>query len=117
MNYILREIKLSKLTDTPISDEATKLIKFWNDLWCDMKVSIDTDKGEIKCWKEDYDYYYFQQDDKNDYFWCDYYEIWIFFRDDLELTYNETQELIQHMVAMALNHKANVPRFSWRRRY
>ena len=109
--YILRDIKLSKLTGTPVSDGVTKLIEFWNDLWCDMKVSIDAGKGEIKCWKDDYDYYYFHQDDKNDNLWCDFEKVWSFTQYDLELTYTETQELIQYMVDKTLNCEVSTPRY------
>ena len=110
MNHILREIKLSKLTDTPMSEQATMLVKFWDELWADMKVKIDPPKGEIKCWKDDYDYYYFQQDNKNDSLWCNYAKVWSFFSEELELDYTEIQELIQTMVDKTLNCKVNTPR-------
>ena len=109
--YILRDIKLSKLTGTPLSGEASRFIEFWDDLWADMKVKIDPIKGEIRCWKDDYDYYYFQQDDKNDNLWCDRYRVWSFFRDDFDLKYTETQELIQYMVDKTLNCEVSTP---WR---
>ena len=109
MIHILREIKLSKLTDTPMSTKATKLVEFWDELWCDMKVKIDPKKGEIKCWKEGYDYYYFYQEDRNDYLWCDYDEVWTFFRRDLGLNYDDVQELIQQLVDETLNCKVNTP--------
>ena len=116
MNHILRDIKLSKLTGTPMSEEASKFVKFWDDLWADMKVKIDPSKGEIKCWKDGYDYYYFYQDDKNDNLWCDRYRVWPFFQYDLYLNYTETQELIQYMVDETLNCEANTPK-KWRIRY
>ena len=78
MNYILREIKLYKLTGIPLSDEASKFIEFWDRLWDDMKTDIDTDKGEIKCRKEDYIYFY--QRDKNSTMWCNYHKVWSFLR-------------------------------------
>ena len=109
MKHILRDIKLSKLTGTPMSDEATMFVKFWDNLWRDMKVSVGPKKGEIRCWKDDYDYYYFFQEDRNDYFWCDNKKIWSFFRRDLGLNYDDTQEFIQQMVDETLNCKVNTP--------
>ena len=109
MNHILREIKLSKLTDTPMSMEASMLVRFWETLWYDMKVRVDPIKGEIKCWKDVYDYYYFHQDDKNDSLWCDHNTVWPFFRRNLRLNYKETQELIRQMVVETLNCVVNTP--------
>ena len=113
MNHILREIKLSKLTDIPMGDEATKLVKFWDKLWNDMKIKIDPIKGEIRCWKDDYDYYYFRQDNRDDYFWCDHTKVWSFFRDELKLNIIETKEVIQSMMGEILNHKVNTPMMGW----
>lgn len=112
MNYLLREIKLSKLANIPLNDDTSKLVKFWNDLWIDMKVRVDPTKCEIKCWKDEYDQYYFRQDDKDDYLWCDYDEVWSFFRHDLGLNYNETQRLIQYMVDETLNYMINTPNWN-----
>ena len=109
MKHILRDIKLYKLTGTPLSDEASKLIKFWDGMWTDMKVDINVEKGEIKCWKEGYNYYYFRQDDKNDNLWCDFEKVWSFIQYDLEFTYTETQELLQYMVDRTLNCVINTP--------
>ena len=109
MNHILREIKLSNLTDTPMSMKASKLVEFWDNLWADMKVSANHKKGEIVCWKDDYDYYYFYQNNKSARLWCDYNEVWTFFRDELKLSHDKTQELIQQMVSEALNYKVNIP--------
>ena len=107
--YILREIKLSKLTDTPMGDEATMLVKFWDELWADMKIKIDPIEGEIRCWKDDHDYYYFFQDENHNYLWCDYDKVWSFFGRDLGLNYDDTQELVQRMVGETLNCKVNTP--------
>ena len=104
MEHILRDIKLSKLTDTPLVGDADKLVKFWNELWTDMKVVIDPKKGEIKCWKDGYDCYYFSQNKKHGYFWCDNYKVWSFFEGELRLEYSETQKLIQYMVCETLNY-------------
>ena len=110
MNHILREIKLSKLTGIPMSAEASKLVKFWDELWSDMKVSVDPTKGKIKCWKDGYSYNnYFYQNNKGDNLWCDYDKVWSFFRYELKLNHDETQELIQHVVDMALKCKVNTP--------
>ena len=109
MNHILREIKLSKLTDTSMSSEASKFIKFWNNLWCDMKVIDDINKGEIKCWKDGYDYYYFRQDGKHSYLWCDCDKVWTFFRDDLCLNQIEIKEFIQQIMVETLNCVVNTP--------
>ena len=109
MNSILREIKLSKFTETPMSDEATMLVNFWDELWCDMKIKIDPIKGEIRCWKDDHDCYYFRQDDKNDRLWCNYNKVWSFFDIQLGLTYSGIQELIQTMVDKTLNCEVNTP--------
>ena len=109
MNHILRDIKLSELTDTPMSDGASKFNKFWDDLWSDMEVSINVDKEEIKCWKDGCDYYYFLQEDKNDHLWCDYDKVWSFPRYDLGLEYGETQELVQYMMDKTLNCRLNTP--------
>ena len=113
MNYILRDIKLSKLMGTPLSYEASKFIKFWDGLWTDMKVVVDVNKGEIKCWKDGYDYYYFCQKDKNYHLWCDHYEVWSFFSEELELDYTEIHELIQYMVGETLNCEVNTPSSSF----
>ena len=107
MSYLLREIKLTKLTETPLSDEASKLIKFWDGLWTDMKVIVDAGKGEIKCWKEGYEYYYFIQKDENDYLRCDIDEVWSFFMTELKINFNDTQELIQYMVVKTLNSRVS----------
>ena len=107
MNSILREIKLSKVTDTPLSDDASKLVEFWDELWIDMKIYINTDKGEIKCWKDGYNYYYFRQDDENDKFWCNHNKIWVFLQEEMNFNHNEIIELIQYMVIETLNHKVN----------
>ena len=107
--YILRDIKLSKLTDTPMSDKATKFIEFWDDLWCDMKVNVDVNKGEIRCWKDDFDYHYFRQDDKKGHLWCNYYKVWLFFETELGLEHVEIQEFIQTMVVKTLNCEVNTP--------
>ena len=109
MNSILRDIKLSKLTGTPLSDETSKFIEFWNSLWSDMKVDIDASKGEIKCWKDGHVYYYFIQDNKYDSMWCDLEKVWSFFIDELGLDYGEIQELIQHMVGETLKCRVNTP--------
>ena len=109
MNYILRDIKLSKLTGTPMNDKATRLITFWGDLWRDMKVHININKGEIKCWKYGYDYYYFLQNGKDDFLRCDFHEVWSFFKDELKLKYDDTQELIQHMMDKTLNGDIHTP--------
>ena len=109
MIHILRDIKLSKLTDTPMGTKASKLVKFWDELWCDMKVKIDLKKGEIRCWKNDYDYYYFFQDDTDNYFWCDFEKVWTFFREDLGFKHGDTQELIQYMANETLNCMVNTP--------
>ena len=109
MNYLLRDIKLSKLTGTPLSGKASRFIEFWDELWTDMKVKIDPTKGEIKCWKDDYDQYYFIQNDKNDNLWCNRYRVWLIFWDDFGLKYTETQELMQYMVDKTLNYVINTP--------
>ena len=110
MNDILREIKLSKLTDTPMSDNATKLTKFWDELWSDMEVYVDNNKGEIGCCKDDgCDYYYFYQHSKDGLLWCNCDKVWSFFRDSLSLEHNEIQKLIQIMVSETLNYKVNIP--------
>ena len=93
--------------------KASKLVKFWDELWADMKVKIDPLNGKIECWKDDYDYYYFFQDDTNNYFWCDFEKIWSFFDGKLGLEYTEIQELIQHMVSKTLNCKVNTPWLIW----
>ena len=110
MNHILREIKLSKLTDTPMSMKASKLDKFWNEFWGGMKIMVNSTKGEIRCWKDGYDYYYFIQREKNDYLWCDPVKIWSFFRYDLGLNCKEARELIYQMVGEALNYEVNTPK-------
>ena len=109
MEHILRDIKLSKLTGAPPVGDADKLVKFWNELWTDMKVVIDPKKGEIKCWKDGYDHYYFIQNDKNDRLWCNYFKIWPFLRDELCMKQNEYKGLIQYMVDETLNCKVNTP--------
>ena len=107
MSHILRDIRLSKLTGKPMGDKASKLNKFWDDLWCDMRVYVDVIKGEIKCWKDSHNYYYFHQDGKNTRLWCNYDEVWSFFDKKLCLSYNETQELIQIMLTLTLSYKVN----------
>ena len=114
MKHILRDIKLSKLSGTPMSTKAYKLDEFWDELWCDMKVKIDPKKGEIRCWKDDYDYYHFYQDGRNDCLWCDNEKIWSFFRRDLGLNYDGTQELIHQMVSETLNCKVKTPFLAFR---
>ena len=109
MSYIIRDIKLSKLTRTPMSEEASRVLEFWDNLWSDMKVSINIEKGEIKCWKEGYNFYYIVQRDKNDKLLCDYDKVWSFFVDELELEYEEIQELMRHMVSGTLNCVVNTP--------
>ena len=109
MNYILREIKLSKLSGIPMSKEASKLSKFWDDLWCDMKVRINTIEGEIECWKDGHGRYYFRQYNKLGALWCDYEKVWSFFQGGLCLGCSEIQELIQHMVTEALSCEVNTP--------
>lgn len=118
MNHILRDIKLHKLTGIPLSEEASKLIKFWDGLWADMEISIDTDEGVIECWKESYACYYFRQVNKKDFLRCDYNKVWIFFKDELELNHDGIQKLIHHMVNETLNCRVNLPTFSYsNRRY
>ena len=109
--YILREIKLSKLTGMLMSTEATMFIKFWDELWVDMEVKIDPIKGKIECWKDDHSHYYFVQDDKNDFMWCHYTKVWLFFEKELRLDYYEIQEFIQHMVSEISNQVVNAPRY------
>ena len=109
MNHILRDIKLSKLTNITPNIDTEKFLNFWDDLWRDMKVDIDAEKGEIKCWKEGYDYYYFRQYDKNGNLWCDHKKIWLFLSCVLELKYYDKQDLIQYMVAKRLNCVVNTP--------
>lgn len=108
MSYLIREIKISKFTKTPLSDEASKFIKFWGRLCNDMKIHVDNNKGEIRCCKDGYGYY-FLQDGKNDYFWCDSKNVWSFFEEELDINYKETQELIQYMVNKTLNLVINTP--------
>ena len=112
MNYLLRDIKLSKLTNIPLVGDASKLVKFWEELCCDMEVKVDPSKGEIRCWKNNYDYYYFIQDDKNSEMWCNYAKVWLFFDNELRLDYDEIQELIQYMLNKSLNHVVNTPKYS-----
>ena len=107
--YILRDIKLYKLTEIPMSTKASRFVKFWDELWTGMKVKIDPTKGEIKCWKDDYDQYYFIQNDKNDYLWCDYHKVGSFFVDVLYFNYDDTLKLIQLMVGDTLNYVINTP--------
>ena len=114
MIHIIRDIKLSKLTGISLNGEASKFIRFWNKIWCDMKIHVDADKGEIKCWKEGYDYYYFRQDNKNDNLWCDFEKVWSLLQYDSKFTYTETQELIQYMVNETLNYVVNTPRLSYK---
>lgn len=102
MNHILRDVKLSKLTNTPMGEDTTKFIKFWDELWINMKVHVDPKKGKIRCWKEGYDYYYFTQND-NGILWCNHYKVWTFFGEELGLNNNDTQELIQYMIGDILN--------------
>ena len=109
MNHILRDIKLSKLTEIPMSTKASRFVKFWDELWTGMKVKIDPIKGEIKCWKDDHDCYYFRQDDKNDRLWCNYNKVWSFFDRKLGLDYTDIQELIHYMVDKTLNCEVNTP--------
>ena len=109
MNYILRDIKLSKITGNPPTGNAAELVKFWDELWSDMIVLIDTKKGKIECWKNDYTYYYFVQDDMDSNLICSYLKVWTFFEDNLGLRYNEIQKLIQHMVDETINNMANIP--------
>ena len=111
MNYILRDIKLSKLTNIPPVGDAAKLVKFWDELWTDMKVYIDKKKGEIKCWKDGYDYYYFIQNDKNDRLWCNFEQVIFSFIYYLGLTYPVYEELIHHMVDDILNCEVNPPNY------
>ena len=107
--YILREIKLSKLTGTPMSTKASKLVKFWDKLWDNMKIKIDSSKGEIKYWKDEH--YYFHQNDKNDRLWCNHTKVWSFFRNELELDRDDIQKLIQYMMNKTLNCVVNTPGF------
>ena len=109
MNHILREIKLSNLTDTPMGTKASMLVKFWDELWADMKVKVDPSKGEIKCWKDGYDYYYFLQDENHNYLWCDTVKIWAFFQYDLGLNYEGIKGLIHQMVNETLNCEVKTP--------
>ena len=109
MNLILRDIKLSKLTNIPPVGNASKLDKFWDRLWADMKVLIDPNEGEIKCWKDGYDYYYFSQINGKDRLWCNYDKVWSFFIYDLNLNFTETEELIQYMVHGTINCKVTSP--------
>ena len=107
--YILRDIKLSKLTGTPLSGEASRLIKFWDELWVGMVVKIEPNKEKIECWKDDHSYYYFVQDDKNGFLWCNYFKVWLFFEAELGLGYSEIQELIQYMVGKTISSEINKP--------
>ena len=111
MYHILRDIKLSELTNTPMSGETSKFVKLWDDLWIDMKIYINTDKGEIRCCKDGYDCNYFYQHNKNARLWCDYDKVWAFFGYNLKLKYSEIQELIQYMVGETLNCEVNTPKF------
>ena len=110
MNHILRDIKLSKLTGTPLSDDASKFVKFWDELWIDMKVVIDTEKGEIKCWKNDYSYYYyFYQKNKKATMWCNHRRVWSFFMNELKLEHVDAQEVTQYMLRETLKIEVNTP--------
>lgn len=109
MSHILREIKLSNLTGIPTSGDAANLIKFWDNLWLDMKVIVDPKRGRISCWKEYGRNYYFQQYDKHDHLWCDYGKVWSFFSIHLCLNNSDTKELIQYMVNTTLNYEVNEP--------
>ena len=111
MNHILRDIKLSKLTGTPLSEKASKVIKFWDELWVDMKIKIIPNSVEFGCWKNDYYYCYFLQTSKSDYLSCDYDRVWSFFEDDLRLDCGEIEELIKYMVGETLNCEINTPIF------
>ena len=109
MNYILREIKLSNITGVPLSDDVTKLVEFWDGLWVDMKVVIDAEKGEIKCWKENYNYYYFYQKNKKATMWCNHRRVWSFFINELKLNHTDTQEVTQYMLGETLKSEVSTP--------
>ena len=110
MEHILRDIKLTEITGDSLTCDAAKLVKFWDELWSDMKVYIDPSEGEIKCWKDGYNYYYFYQNDENDNLWCNYSKVWSFFSNELGLDYVNTVAIIQHMMGKTLNNKLATPR-------
>ena len=113
MNHILRDIKLSKLTGTPLSEKTSKVIKFWDELWVDMKVVINTEKGEIKCWKDDYDYYYFYQKNKKATMWCNHRGVWSFFMNELKINHVDVQEVTQYMLRETLKSEVSTPQWTY----
>lgn len=96
---IIRDIKISKISNIPLNEESSKFVKFWDELWFDMKIEVYPQNGLIRCWKEGYNYYYFAQNSKyDDYLRCDYSKVWSFFKLELGFSYVETREFIHIMM-------------------
>ena len=107
--YLVREIKLNKLTNIPLNGDALLFSEFWNDLWDNMKIRINDADGRIECWKDGYEYYYLHHSNEKTIFWCDYDKVWSFFQKELKLSYPEIQKFIHMVISDKLGRVVSSP--------
>jgi hypothetical protein len=94
-------------------DKAGKIIKFFDNLFKDLKETTSekypgsvffytlNDDGLKNVWME--------QDSKNERLWCHWTGFWSFFEKEIGLDYSETQSLVKTMVEQHLNREVSTP--------
>jgi hypothetical protein len=108
MNYILREISISKLTGEPLTGDAKKIDDFFVELFDGIEeCESDNYPGDIFFRKNDI--IYMRQDSKNERLWCSYKFIWSFFESEFGYNYNEMSNLIQGTMGLHLKRKVFTP--------
>lgn len=109
MNDIIRDIKLAKTLGTEPSENAKKVINFFDELFNDMRVHVDYEFGRITCWKDNYKYYFIQKN-SNYSLKCGT-EVWKFFTQELYMNFSDTRTTIEYMLSDRLKIKVNKLRF------
>lgn len=108
MNDIIREIKLSKILNSTTTGLTKQIMEFFDDMFKDMNVIIDTDMGIIKCWKDNQDYYYFKLDvGHSPYLCCNYNKIGHFINRELLFSIIDTKLIIKEMLSNFLYSKSD----------
>ena len=75
----------------------------------DLEIRIDEEKYPESIFFFKDEKFYFEQDSKNDKFWCDYNKIWSVFQIEYNMTYYKIQSFIKDMVEKHFKMKVSTP--------
>ena len=105
---ILRDIKLSEVLGTELNPLSKKVKEFIDDkLEGLVKFESDEYPGDF-LYKKD-DIILFKQDLKGKWLCCSHHHYWVLFKEEIGLSYGETQELTKALVGAHLNCKKFIP--------